>query len=406
MKSRKNHPVHLAELILYNKKTAAILWFGFAFFAFVEAIQFKHLNNYFIYEQVFVHMEKGWSLYKPYPAEYYDVNLYGPLFALLIAPFTWLPRNADVFCWIMANALLLFYAVNKLPVNSKWKAAILVLSAHELWVSVSWVQINPVICACILLSFSAMHKDKPGKAAFFILLGTFIKLYAITGLAFFFFTRRKIKFVLMFFLYAAVMFFLPLLITNIHFLLQSYNEWFYALKEKATLNISLDVPTVLYQNISVMGMIRRIFHLREFNDNYVLVPAMILFFSQYLSYKYFNDLRLRLYLLCSVLITTVIFSTSAESTTYILAVPAICLWWLMQPPSRTANIFFWTTWILTTLAYTDLLGRWTRTQLYHPYSLKALPCFILWLVIIVQIHSRQFLEARYPFKLQPVESAE
>ena len=147
-----------------------------------------------------------------------------------------------------------------------------------------------------------------------------------------------------------------------------------------------------YQDISLMGMIRRIFHWPSFSDSIVLIPAIILFGLQYLQYKYFHDIRFRLYVLCSVLIFTVIFSNGAESPTYIIAFPAVCFWFVAQPKSKFATRFFIFALVLTSFSYSDLLTPYVRTYLVRPYSLKALPCSILWFIIVQQIFSRQFLK--------------
>src|SRR5439155_15643371 len=141
-------------------------------------------------------------------------------------------------------------------------------------------------------------------------VAAFIKLYGIVGLAFFFFSKKPLQFILWMFTWSLVFFFSPLMITNFIFLAQSYKDWFHALQIKSAKNIALD-GSAIYQNISVPGMIRRIFYLPGLNDLLIIIPAIILFLSQYLKFNYFNDARFRIYILCSVLLSTVIFSTGS-----------------------------------------------------------------------------------------------
>ena len=119
---------------------------------------------------------------------------------------------------------------------------------------------------------------------------------------------------------------------------------------------------------------------------------MLVFALQYLKFKYFKDLRFQLYLLCSVLITTIIFTTSAESPTYIIAFPAVCIWFVMQPPAKWVNAVFVFALLLTSFSYSDIFTPYVRDHIVRPYSLKALPCFILWMIIAVQIYTNQFLK--------------
>ncbi len=44
-------------------------------------------NNYSIFKYTFWHLIESKSLYDHYPAEYWDRNHYGPVFAIFIAPF-------------------------------------------------------------------------------------------------------------------------------------------------------------------------------------------------------------------------------------------------------------------------------------------------------------------------------
>ena len=48
-------------------------------------------NNFMIFKGVFWHVWNQTSLFIEYPQEYFDVNHYGPLFSLVIAPFAVVP---------------------------------------------------------------------------------------------------------------------------------------------------------------------------------------------------------------------------------------------------------------------------------------------------------------------------
>jgi hypothetical protein len=300
------------------------------------------------------------------------------------------------------NVSFLLFAIYQLPVQRKWKIFLVLLSAHELMNASSWLQINAFICGCILLGFAYIQKEQEGRALFFIMLATFIKLLGIVGFAFFFFSKKPFRFLLWAIIWSAVFFLLPLAVVSFSFLVQSYKDWYHAIVAKNEKNDSLTAANVLYQNVSVLGMVRRIFYLPRMNDLSILIPAFLLFLSQYIPVKHYRDIRFRLYILCSVLISTVIFSSGSESPTYIIAMPGLVLWYLLQPKSKGVNIFFFAVFFFTTFSYSDLLTPWFREHVAKPYSLKALPSFLVWLVILVQIHKRQFLQALQPFP-QPID---
>ncbi len=375
---------------LFDKVLANVLWFGLSFIAILLDFLHNKINNYIIFKHVYIHSIQQINLYLEYPQQYADVNLYGPVFALVIAPFALLPNTIAIILWGMFNTAILYIAIKKLPIASKWQNAILILCSHEMMNAASWLQSNALIAACIILGFDFINKRKEIWALFFIMLATFIKIYGIVGFAFFFFSKDKLKFIGWTIVWSVVFFVLPMIISSSHFVIQSYSDWLHALQYKAAKNVNPN-DTNDYQDICVMGMIRRIFNVPYFKNYYVTVPAVILFGLQYLRFNYFSDVRYRLYLLCSVLITTVIFTTSAESPTYIIAFPAMCIWYVLQEHTKKVNALFIFTLLLTSFSYSDLFTPWLRENIVRPYALKALPGFILWLIILKQIYSKQFL---------------
>lgn len=375
---------------LFNARLALCFWFGLSLIAILTHGK-NPINNYFIYKNVYRHIITEQNLYLLYPNEYHDVNLYGPVFSLIIAPFAVLPDWLGSSLWVGFNVFFLLFAIWQLPIQRNWKIFIILLCSNELMTHSVYYQSNALIAGCIILGFTYINKGKDFWALFFILLATFIKIYGIVGFAFFFISKNKWKFIFFTLTWATIFFLIPLLITSWDFLIQCYHDWSVALKEKATKNIQLNSNNK-FQDISVMGMVRRISGYTQLNNVFIYVPALLLFATQYLQIKYYADARYRLYLLCSVLIFTVIFSTGSESPTYIIAFPAICIWFLMQPPSKKINAFFVFVMILTTFSYSDLMPHFIKTNIIIPYSLKALPAFITWLILIYQMATAQFLQ--------------
>jgi hypothetical protein len=255
----------------------------------------------------------------------------------------------------------------------------------------SWLQANAFVCACILLGYSFVRSNKDHWALFFIMLATFVKLYGIIGLAFFLFSSNRLKFILWAAIWSLVFFVSPILLTSWHFLLQTYSDWYAALSQKDATNVRLDTH-YYFHDISFMGLIRRSIY-PGLKNIYILLPCMVLFISQFRFKNYYKDLRYQLYLLCSCLLFVVIFSTSAESPTYIIALPAICLWYFMQPSRRSITVIFITLFLFTTFSYSDLLTPWFREHIAMPYSLKALPSSLIWCIIVVQVNRLKFLSS-------------
>src|SRR6187402_433229 len=172
--------------IVKGKPFIIAIWFGLSLFAVIKSVVLGHShihNNYFVYKYNFLHVIHQQNLYLSYPANYFDLNHYGPIFSLIIAPFALLPDNAGVVLWVVFNAWILLKAIQLLPIKQEQYLLIILLCAHELMTSAANVQINPLIAALIVFSYVFIKKEQDFWAALMIALGMFIKLYGVVGLA-------------------------------------------------------------------------------------------------------------------------------------------------------------------------------------------------------------------------------
>ncbi len=339
-------------------------------------------NNYLIFKYTFWHSIEFKNLYLEY-AEYLDSNHYGPLFGLLIAPFALLPDGVGTILWNIFNVSILLWGILSLPVSQNKRILIAWICLHESLTALLSFQFNVALTGCILLSFSYIIKQKESKSAFFIVLGTFVKLYGIVGLAFFFFSKHKVKFILSGIVIAALLFAAPMLLSSPKFLVQSYQDWYTSLRHKNDLNAVLNSG----QDISVMGIVRRITRDASIPTLPFLLTGLTLFGLPYLRISQYKNLHFRFMLLASTLIFTVIFSSGSESPTYIIAFAGVAIWFIIQPtPKKTWIItLFIFAFLLTSMSPSDLFPRFIRVNYVQHYSLKALPCVIIWLVIIFQM---------------------
>jgi len=370
-----------------------VIWFLFPMLACIAEISrgLGDINNFLIYKQVFWHTLEQRHLYLSYPQEYADVNHYGPLFSILIAPFALMPVFVGCFFWCLLNVAVLFYAIKKLPVTILQQRWILLIGVFELITSIHSVQFNPMLCGMIILSFTALEKEDIALSTFFIVAGTLIKIYSVVGLLFFLFTPHKKKFILYSAMWFVLLFCLPMLISSPAFIIDSYKNWFTVLVEKNGQNIESSMNAGM-QDISVMGMIRRIFGAYQMPNLYVTLPAGILMLLPLLRFNFWQNQSYRLHYLAILLIGLVIFSSSAESPTYIIAVIGYLIWHVQQPNNNRLpyKVLMGLVLLLTIFSPTDLFPRFIREQYVLRYSLKALPCFIAWLAVVYTLFKSQF----------------
>ncbi|MFA6247624.1 MAG: glycosyltransferase family 87 protein [Mucilaginibacter sp.] len=380
--------------LICDKRFVYTIWFGIGLFIVLRGlISHQPPNNYLIFKHNFLNVIHQQSLYTPQPEYYYDRNHYGPVFSLIIAPFALLPDGVGAMLWVLFNAFILFKAIQLLPLKNNSYMIILLLCTNEIIASSIFFQFNPIITALIIFSFYFIRKKQDFWAALMIALGTFTKLYGIVGLAFFFFSDHKLKLIPSLVFWSVVLFVLPMAISSPEFILKTYSAWYHDLVAKNAENAGSDM-----QDISVMGIIRRVFNNPGFKNIYVIAPAMFLFALSYIRVKYFKSARYQLLILASVLIFTVIFSSSAESATYIIAFSGVAIWFmnLNRPVTILEISLLVFAIVITSFPFADVFIKNISVTYIRPYKLKALPCLLIWLKIIHETLTAKFSDEGTP----------
>ena len=336
--------------------------------AITKAAPHRH-NNYTIFRSSFYHFSRHQSLYSAYPAEHHDVFLYGPVFSILFAPFALLPSFIGMLLWLCFSVAGCLWAVSQLPMSEKKKAAILWIAFLDLYTALCMQQFNILIGACILLSFAFVEKKKEWAATLFIVLGTLTKLYGIVGLAFF-----------------------PLLFGGGSYAIEQYMNWFASLGTKNGENLFS-----LYQNVSLLGMVRKMTGIAGYSDLLLLVPGLILFALPFLRFSQYKAPLFRMSILASTLLFTVLFSTGSESSTYIIALLGVGIWFIHRPkgkPDRLDITLLVGTLFLSSLSPTDLFPAALRKNVVLPYALKALFPTLVWIRLSIELLCTHYLSTQ------------
>ena len=374
-----------------NPRTLFGLWTLLAVVAGLTKIAPHRHNNFLIFRGVFWHTIQKLSLYDFYPTEYNDHNHYGPIFSLVIAPFAVVPDAIGLLGWLVVLALGMYYAVRRLPLEEGRQIFLYWFCAHELLTALQMQQFNIAIAAIIIGSFAAIEKGREVTAAFLIVLGTFVKLYGVVGLAFFFFVKRKPRFILALIGWSVVCFVAPMLISSPEYVIGQYVEWYERLAAKNGEN-----TFSLMQNISLLGMIRKISGSASYSDLLVILPGLALFGLPYLRFGQYRHLAFRYAILSSVLLFVVLFSTGSESSTYIIPFAGIALWYATSPWKRSgwdvALLVF--AFVLSSLSPSDLFPRSLREAYVLPYALKALPPTLIWLRLSYELLTRDYAPSK------------
>ncbi len=368
-------------------KTLCGLWLLLAVVAWVMKYFHDSYNNFLIFRYTFWHALSRLSLYDLYPAEYFDHNHYGPFFSLFVAPFAVTPEWLGLLTWLLFLSFTLYIATRLLPLEKKKQIFIYWFCAHELLTALFMSQFNIGIATIIILSFVFVEREKDIWATLLIAVGLFIKLYGVVGLAFFFFSRHKVKFILSFIGWSLLLLILPMMVWGTDYVLGQYVEWFTRLTAK-----NQDNHFALMQNISLLGMIRKISGVATYSDLYLIATGLLLFCLPYLRIQQYAYPAFRQTLLASVLMFVVLFSTGSESSGYIITFMGVAIWYVVAPWKRSrwdiALMVF--AFILTSMSPSDLFPAYLRNTYVIPYSLKALPCSIIWFKLVYEMCFRDY----------------
>jgi hypothetical protein len=376
-----------------KKQNIIIIWVLAAVGCIIEQYwigESPQINNFIIFKTSFYHLLAHQNLYLEYPKEYMDLYLYGPAFAILIAPFSLLPTFISYSIWNIFNALILLYAIYQLPISDKNRAIVSWIALNCLITSMLNSQFHAICVALIVLSYTHIHKKQYFWATLFLVLGISIKLYGIVGLAFFFFVEEKPKYILYSILWTIVLFVLPMAFVGIDYIGQCYVDWYHVLVHKNSLNL----VSVNRNDVCVMGMFRRLFHDSTLSNLYFIIPGLLIFATSYLKISKFKNIDFQLRLLASVLLFIILASTGSESPTIIVGFVGVGIWYVLSEKTKYDKIILWFALIISSFSPTDIFPDYLREHYIKPYALMVLPLLVVWLKLNWEIAKENF----YPVK--------
>ncbi len=328
-------------------------------------------NNFVIFQHSIYHFFDHLNPYLDYSNEYSDVFLYNPSFIVLFMPFALIPTLVGLILWPTFTLVVYYFGVNTLPFSQQSKVFLFYLIIPEILTSVANLQTNPLIVAFTILSVTLLEKEAYQKAAIFPSLNFFIKGYGAVAGAFFLLKNPRIKT----FAYLGLFFLLlgasPLLFYSWSEFVTLYEQWFVSLKEDYSINTGL----------SAMGVIKSLL-CEDASIPMIQMVGIVSFLVTFtlLLYRKNYDL-VKFHFLAYVLLWMVIFNQAAESPTYIIASTGGFIWYLTSHKTWLDKALFMLFFLITVLATSDFCPNYIRNTFVNPYSLKALPCMLIWLRI-------------------------
>ncbi len=360
--------------INFLTKISVLFWVYFVVTVVVSLQKYflgaEDYGNYLIFKNSFLHLLSGKDLYALYPELKIDLFKYSPTFSVLFSPFSFLPDIAGVIIWNLINAMLLFFAIRLMSMEERKKAYLLWFILIELITSLQNFQSNALTASLMIFVFLMLERKNYLLAGICVAIGFYIKVFGILAALLWVLYPGKGKFFFYSLASMIILFSMPLIFISSSGLEGVYQSWFHL----------LSTDTVHELNHSMMSIMKNWFGL-EVNRTGVQATGLVLLSLPLMRWKYFLEKRFKLYFLCSILIASVIFNHKAESATYIIAVAGCAIWFFNSERTPLEISLMVTLFLLTCLSPTDMFPKFVRENYIVPYSLKALPCILIWVKI-------------------------
>jgi len=362
----------------------AVVWLGAIIGATVQQGGIHNHNNFLIFRAASRHLIAGSDLYTLYPAEHADLYKYSPTFALLFAPFAFLPLLPAIFLWNALNAGALFIALGMvLPRRAANVARAIVFL--DMLGSLQNAQSNALVAALIIFTFAAYERHHTALGSLAAVGGAFIKLFPLAGVSFAIFHPRKVRVALAVVGSSVLLFALPLLVTSPTILRAQYVSW----RALGAADASIK------RGYSVMQMVENVLHRGWPNWPIQLLGVAILLAPVLFQRNRWHEWERRRLYLCSVLVFCVIFNHLAESPTFVVALAGAAIWFAaLARPSRWEWTLFVLIVVLTILSSSDIMPDAIQRDFFDRYRFKTVPLIVLWIEVQRRLWSAGVREAK------------
>src|SRR5919112_2057540 len=202
----------------------ALLWAGAIVAATVQQGVRTQNNNFRIFRAASRHLIAGSDLYAAYPVEHVDFYKYSPTFALLFAPFAYVPFPIAMLLWNALNAGALYVAIGLVLPRRAARVARMIVFLDMLG-SLQNAQSNSLVAALIVLTFAAYERHHTVLGSLAAITGTYIKLFPMDAVSFAIFHARKLRVALAVVSGMLLFAVLPLLVTSPDTLIAQYASW-------------------------------------------------------------------------------------------------------------------------------------------------------------------------------------
>lgn len=337
------------ERIFLNRKNLFYIGLALTIAVSLQQIMGEKQRNFFIFAYSTIDFWKGINPYTHEWSHFYglDYYIYGPLFNILFVPFAYLPRWLGPIFWNVFNFTLYFVSIFSLPKkfteSQKCKTylyTMLILAATQLE-----FQYNATVAYLFIFAYNLLERNKPFWAIVIILVSGLTKIYGIFQLAMLITYPKFRRNILYVFIVAIILFLLPLLKIHPNNLLAYYKNWIYYLGDH---NTTRTWDSIFYLKFLFPTLPSKMYLFQIFSFGVLFILLLI-------NYKKYNIATFRLQALYIIMGWIILFSSSAERHTYVIALLGYVLWYWTIVPQKVDKIIFWSNFVILIVMPIDLL---------------------------------------------------
>jgi len=332
-------------------------------------------NNYVIFKQSHFHLLEGKNLYQAYPEEHWDLYKYSPAFALLFGGLARLPDWLGLTLWNLLNVVVFIVAMLYLPgLDSKKRQLVLLLCAVEGMTSLQNSQSNMLVAGLLILGLALLERGRPLTATLCLVATFYIKIFGIVALILLLLYPGKRKSIPYALSWLVLLGLVPAAVTGFGPLIQSYMQYLDMLKTDQSFSVGF----------SVMGWLKSWFGL-ETPKILLALAGLVITCLPLVWFRKFTAPAARYLFFSVLLVWMVIFNHKAESPTFIIAVSGILIWFVITERTVLNILLLSLVIVFTSLAPTDIFPLSVRAGLFEPYVVKAVPCILVWLKMLLDL---------------------
>jgi hypothetical protein len=236
-------------------------------------------------------------------------------------------------------------------------------------------QSDALVSGLMVGAWAAQEREKPLLSSFCLVSSVFIKIFG--GLALLpclmvgHWRKQWPKLFAYLVMWSVLFFSAPLAVVSPGQFVFLYRSWYARLRVDAANAVGMDVTEIL----------RQWFHLHV-SDLYVdAAGAAVLLLVFLLRTDAYKEFRFRILAISSILIWVVIFNHMAQSTSMVIAVTGIAIWYFLEEPNRANGILTAFAFVLTILFPTAIIPGALRDLILRPHHLLAyvVPCVLAWI---------------------------